>query len=405
MTSINDCSFKDYEFVNGIEQDSQSESDLWVVRSKEDKRQYLMKIFDSSNNQLQQELLYYQRLTQSYQQKQTRNVLPLVKGGTRCSISALFMLLDPVEKRSSLLAFARNLTYLIVSSDHNPDRPKVNASLAVNRRNFSTEFVDMYNHFLLLLERKQYTALNEELQLGYIMTPLAVSGIPDLLTFADYWDVWFKRVQLATTNLDVVKTEMQMYIFQLVYTLLMLENVYKFSQNDLHFNNILMDSPYPDESKQCVYQVVDSEAQQTTTWRIDTPLVPRIFDFDRSSANWLPNTSGNKKRVYVPRRDLGEFACHFIHRIRSRVGRVTGKKKLLLMDLEKWVRDMMLTPNSAADKFSTKNKEKCNGGSFSEKEFVTKGVKNNKDILAQLGALSFVIPNIDSSKADYSFEL
>ncbi len=113
---------------------------------------------------------------------------------------------------------------------------------------------------------------------GYVITQKSES--------ATFYSWLFNNMLGVSDFTDATINSFWQYTFQILYSLNILNNIYRVNHNDLHIDNILMDKISTPFFPYCIYVIAETGEIAC----INTMLVPKIFDFDFSYQEGKINT-------------------------------------------------------------------------------------------------------------------
>lgn len=284
--------------VMGKSSNSVSKSDILVLSMDDDDRDIVLKVFATNNYGLLYESRVYEYIRdQVIPKKRLYNLATFVARSSSCGLREL-MTITKTEPEN-VYKLLNNLIYMICGFKNRPALQDSNFEVLKNLFSTSNERQcwDQTLHDLLSrpLTRRVYTEIvryiSENYKFGYMAT-VRMKGIP--------MGVYVKR------SLE----GMHAYIFQIFYTIYVL-NYFGINHNDLHAYNVIMDFWDEAEKRQDrYYRVGDMDLE------IDTPYVPRIYDWDHAYVRDLgPNPYLGRGRIFgtnsfVSRyRDFVRFSC------------------------------------------------------------------------------------------------
>jgi hypothetical protein len=317
-----DFDFAGYKFVEGGGPGSASPTDIYVV--EKDGVRYYVKVFVVAKDleeksrarvMLSYEIAYYKLITGMYNNQEVRNVVPLEHYSENCGLKNLEDLVDKPQN-GTWTGVWRNLHAVKVG---NP-RPRVEAYPGNYR--IRTDYK----------QKEKYTAMLNE-RYGFIMTRAVVSNFKELT-----YDWYVKN--------GVLDSEFIQYYAQLLYTLIVFEK-HKFKHNDLHTDNILIGVRYANEHSWCKYDC-RNVGNKNLIFYTNTELVPRIFDFDRSTWSKAenlglePNDICGQTRSFVRKRDMLKMLCYVTTTLKLRDDAGT---------MLKMVGDLTLAPDKDIEDF------------------------------------------------------
>ena len=331
MTTLNDR----FKLLTGIESVSGSNSDLWLVEDRQQRRQYIMKVFpdrlfkssldgndvveikplNEKNNSLFYELQMYLLIRKHLIENivvNCRNAL-CIAGNGHFSLEELKKFISSSVNGSKLSShelennILYNAKYIM---DLLPTKRLDNNVVEFPVRKSITEKSNTGSGSVRTpLERR---LLNGEFKYECIITPkIGQDGIKNL-------DHFFVDLKTTMAKKDLIQTVYN-YLFIIICTIVIMASN-GFNQNDLHYGNIILDPSYLGENskyKKKYFIIIDS-----TLLLIDNNYTPFIFDFDRStytkSANAMLEKDPYFKKIgtcpnFHPQRDMLKFLCETYH--------------------------------------------------------------------------------------------
>lgn len=336
----------DYELVEGKKSNSSSPSDIYIARLKsvdklDPNNRFVIKLFinsytvngvksDANNIAMLWETRYYQLVTDMYVNKETPNVVPILNYKIACSPGNIARFVG----KSHTHEFARNLAIMYASEvgislpslPGVPSRPAITDKYPSNKNDVNTvealfdsgalsrrKMTDSFLNHIVGVQSAAYMLKNNGINitdvvknLGFMLTPAVTNNSSDptfslldgglntgtqcgaFFTYHDYMVEFGKVYMRNIQNSSVIKElEVQFYLnlMQILFTIASFE-ANGFNHNDLHCSNILMSNRFEVEKEISVYYYMGS-----TYFISDATIIPRIFDFDRSTQHSNPNLS------------------------------------------------------------------------------------------------------------------
>jgi hypothetical protein len=250
---------RDFEFVKGTMSTSASHTDFWIIRNRQNKKRYMLKlfvnqikgehtrVFERQNHEVR---TYAALKTYLIEQEQVRNILYYYGYGSEIFRNLVEFVYRSRETRLTKKEIEHNLiqiTRFIIG-------PKAIRTTRIDDKPVGP------------LEKKEHFYNPKAMVYSYIITEY-VEGRED---FADL----LRKTSIL--NAQIISRYMA-----IILTTLYQMSQLGINQNDLHFGNIFINrtSYGPDEYFQRVYLLVFANK----TVIVDNPYTPLIYDFDRAS--------------------------------------------------------------------------------------------------------------------------
>ena len=293
---------------------------------------------------LQYEQKMYAKTNVFLEKNYTRCLIPMVATSKKCTFNDICMLLsDKSECSNNIREQLFYNLYAIYCSVITSD--SIGLKIARNKIRPSKpgkkiESIVVKNEFkqcaaAIGLDAKSLSELLLTVDLGFIMTKSA-HGTGDFFS-------------LITKEAIIPDDVMYAYIFQLYYTLYVFSSS-GMNHNDLHLGNILMDARMSSETPIAGF-VLPSNNQILF---VNTPQVPRVFDYDRSTTEDMPNKLEDWLQEYgqtnefYPLKDFLKVSCQIIEILGNRYPDLA---KVLSDDIEQYPGKLMRFKNATGDCF------------------------------------------------------
>lgn len=341
LDRLGSCDMSDIRFEKGLKSMSASATDLWIGTVRNTTFKVFMKVFLADYktkdkhldfpkflNPLLLEQHYYTITTALYHEGKTRNVLPMIASSSSCLVDSLrnFVSSDEQMRRN----FDRNMRIVYLQTTGSKcakDRPAVQDNDDVEMKSESCQ-------------RIWYASNSKMDSFGFIMTPkMDPADLPGLGKVED-----MHQYVAAILNRPDFKThldDLTQYLFQIAFTLTAFQNM-KFNHNDLHLSNIMLTKPFAGESSTATYTW--TAGKNTYSRSVNAPLVPRIFDYDRSTKSGDENKAVAHKHGdfwnlehFQQGRDLFWLACNIYAQF-TRIRDNKTRTKLLAWVMHVFVR-------------------------------------------------------------------
>lgn len=300
-----------FEFVEGRKVDSASPTDMWKIRNKITKKEYMIKLFvysigytdkrvekntSSTVALLEHEIRVYCTFKKYLiKEKNIRNILPY----NTTKIVKFHDLFDFVLNNTQLKSkellhnFIQNTKYMLNLSGYSDNREKIDS--APNSWFLETNLPEPYDIY------KFKYALCITNFIGGIQSSKKPTTLTDAISY-HRWDVSSLSKILCV-------------LFTTIYKMALLG----FNQNDLHWSNIFVTDKYFGPTKWHLpnYLLVFNNK----TYMITSKYTPVIFDFDRASmfGNYMKILEGGKKGGNCPeyhlKRDFLRTLCNLYRHI------------------------------------------------------------------------------------------
>ena len=325
-----------YIFINGLESNSASPTDIWICRYKN--RQYIMKVFiqKSSDKEIQKKnIAFHSKLLKHemnlYKQvKGARNILGLYDFISNISFEQLLTFLISGEctlpKRVLSYNLCTNLNYMLTNKENRPSITnkifKTSSGHMINFQQLNEKDIKdiFYDNFPCALNNKNIS-FDSHFKYSIIITRYHQAP-----TLATYVDRFLSSKQTTAERKDFIK-KISLYTVILMITCLEDLKYKKINQNDLHFGNILL------PSNDLYYLNTYITMYKKNILCIHSPIRPIIFDFDRGTEEGkykLPTKEWNingQCEEYHPLRDVLKLLCSYISILSILCSKVKSNKK------------------------------------------------------------------------------
>lgn len=277
--------------VTGQKSNSSSSSDV-IILTMDNGEDLVLKIFSPKNHSLLYESRVYEHIHHNMRFK-SFNLARYIARSENCTLEHLQNIIGGINEDNEIKLIV-NLIYILCRFRNRPSVTENTLDYAKSLFGFSNSCPD--ENIKLLLNRP-YNEYGWDLLKNYMNT------------YHRFGFTASFRMKSIPLSLYVQRSvqHLHAYLFQILYTIYML-NANDINHNDLHAANIILDDWRDDEMDR--FYVHNAQ-----TYIVDTPYVPRIFDWDMAFVPSLgPNSRLNNRtdgtNTFVSKyRDMLRFIC------------------------------------------------------------------------------------------------
>lgn len=341
--------FDRFKIVQGFKSDSASRSDIWESTDRQTGKSVIFKVFvyefQSSGTEDDQEFIeipynrdgflheinVYQTLREYLIDDPSvncRNILCIVGGGTFTKDDLYAALKRDTNLTPQNIQFNlnENIRFLL----HLKEKPRYSITRELKKVPKLTAA-----HWAIPMKHDRTVRIDLPVQLGCFITPKI-----DQLTIEDAMEKKIINIQ------DCFR-----YLYVVFMTLLLMSSI-GVNQNDLHWGNILLSKTYVGPSprhKKSYFMIYKDQVIL-----IDNPLIPIVYDFDRTSINHRRiatleynkdyyATGGNCPRFHVKRDFVKTLCCIFQYCNRIRASEPGGPQETALRQIQMEIMGNLIT--------------------------------------------------------------